>query len=59
MKNTIQFRCGGPVGEFRSTMKMVLIFLECVRDEGANDRLVIGDKIALILYSILSDNLSI
>lgn len=49
----------GLMGKLCSTMKIVLIFFECVKDEGANDQLVIGDKMGWILDCILLDNLSI
>ena len=63
MAYAVQFRerahFGGPVGKFSSTMKIALVFLECVRDEGTTDQLVIGGKMAGITDSILPDNPSI
>ena len=63
MANAVQFRgrahFGGPVGKFSSTMKIALVFLECVRDEGATDQMVIGDKVAGIPNCISPDNLAI
>ena len=59
----VQFRerahFGGPVGEFSPTMEIVPIFLECVRDEGATDQFVIGDKVTRITNCISPDNSSI
>ena len=63
MAYAVQFRerahFGGPVGKFSPTMKIVLVFLECVRDEGATDQFVIGDKVARITNCISPDNSSI
>ena len=47
------------MGEFGPTMKISLIFLECVRDEGTTDQLVIGGKMVGITDTILPDNPSI
>ena len=47
------------MGKFCPTMEIVLIFLECVRGEGAKDQLVVGDKMTGITDSILPDNPSI
>ena len=49
----------GPVGKFGPTMEISLIFLECVRDKGTTDQLVIGGKMAGITDSISPDNPSI
>ena len=49
----------GSVGEISATMEIVLIFLECVRSEGAKDQPVISDKMTGITESTLPDNLSI
>ena len=63
MANAVQFQerahFGRPVGKFSSTMKIALVFLEYVRDEGATDQFVIGDKVARITNCISPDNLSI
>ena len=40
-------------------MEIVLTLLECVRDEGATNQLVIGDKMTGNVDSILPDNPSI
>ena len=40
-------------------MEIRLIFLECVRDEGAIDQMVVGGKMAEITDSVLPNNLSI
>ena len=58
---SISMKClfWSPVGKFRPTMEIVLIFLECVRSEGVKDQLVIGGKMTGIMDSILPDNLSI
>ena len=40
-------------------MKISLIFLDCVRDKGTTDQLVIGSKMAGITDSISPDNPSI
>lgn len=40
-------------------MKISIIFLECVRDKGTIDQLVIGSKMAGITDCILPDNPSI
>ena len=42
-----------------STIKIALVFLECVRDEGATDQTVVGDKVARITNCISPDNSSI
>ena len=47
------------MGKFCSTMEIVLIFLECVRGEGAKDQPVIIDKMTGITDSMLPDNPSI
>jgi len=47
------------VGKFCSTMKIVLIFLECVRGEGTKDQLMISDKMARMPDSKSPDNPSI
>ena len=47
------------MGKFSSTMKIALVFLECVRDEGATDQMVVGDKVARITNCISPDNSSI
>ena len=47
------------MGKSSSTIKIALVFLECVRDEGATDQRVICDKMARITNSISPDNLSI
>ena len=63
MAYAVQFRerahFGGPVGKFNPTMKIVLVFLECVRDEGATDQQVIGDKVMEIPNCISPDNSTI
>ena len=46
----------GSGGEFGPTMEISLIFLECVRDKGTTDQLVIDSKMAGITDSILPDN---
>ena len=40
-------------------MKIALVFLECVRDEGATDQMMISDKMARILNCISPDNLAV
>ena len=47
------------MGKFCPTMEISLIFLECVRDEGTTDQLVIGGKMMAITDSILPNNPSI
>ena len=47
------------MGKFSPTMEIVLVFLECVRDEGATDQFVIGDKVTWITNCISPDNSSI
>ena len=47
------------MGKFSSTMKIALVFLECVRDEGATDQFVISDKVTRITNCISPDNSSI
>ena len=49
----------GPVGKLGPTIEISLIFLECVRDKGTTDQLVIGSKMAGITDSISLDNPSI
>ena len=55
----VLFLGSGEGGKFGPTMKISLIFLECVRDKGTTDQLVIGGKIAGITDSISPDNPSI
>ena len=63
MANAVQFRgrayFGGPVGKSSSTIKIALVFLECVRDEGATNQTMVGDKVARISNCISPDNSSI
>ena len=47
------------MGESSSTIEIALVFLECVRDEGITDQMVIGDKVARISNCISPDNLTI
>ena len=47
------------MGKSSSTIKIALVFLECVRDEGATDQMVISDKVAGISNCISPDNLTI
>ena len=49
----------GPVGKSGSASKIALVFLECVRDEGATDQMVVGDKVARISNCISPDNSTI
>ena len=41
------------MGKTSSTIGIALIFFECVRDEGATDQFVVGDKVARIPYTVL------
>ena len=63
MAYTVQFHCRahfwGLVGKFSSTIEIALVFLECVRDEGATDQMVVGDKVARISNCISPDNSTI
>ena len=45
--------------EICPTMKVVLNFPECVRDENAKDQMMVGGKMAGITDSILPNNLLI
>ena len=47
------------MGKVGPTMKISLIFFECVRDEGTTDQLVIGGKMSGSTDTILPDNPSI
>ena len=47
------------MGKSSSTIEIALGFLEGVRDEGATDQLVVGDKVVWITNSISPDNSSI
>ena len=47
------------MGESSSTIEIALVFLECVRDEGATDQRVVGDKVARIMNPISPDYSSI
>ena len=47
------------MGKSSSTIKIALVFLECVRDEGAIDQMVVGDKVARISNCISPDNSTI
>ena len=41
------------MGKTSSTIEVALVFLECVRDEGTIDQLVVGDIVARISDTIL------
>ena len=47
------------MGEFSSTTKIALVFLECVRNESATDQLAISDNMVRIMDTIFPYNLSI
>ena len=47
------------MGKSSFTIEIALVFLECVRDEGATDQMVIGDKVARISNCISPDNSTI
>ena len=47
------------MGKSSSTIEIALIFLECVRDEGAIDQMMISDKVARISNCISPDNSTI
>ena len=63
MVYTVQFRgranFRGPVRKSSSTIEVALVFFECVRDEGATNQRMVGDKVARITNCISPDNLSI
>ena len=46
------------MGKSSSTIEIALVFLECVRDEGATDQFVVGIKIVGFTNNISPDNLS-
>ena len=47
------------MGKSSSTVEVALVFLECVRDEGATNQMVVGDKVARISNCISPDNSTI